>query len=139
MFRVHEAQLAWFGDKARRDFVARMSAYLEQHFARCVRGMTHEQVSAWASAATAKAERYGVTTEPEAAQLVLLFLALGVDADETTPWVKEALETRGLYPAGKVRKLVEAARERGGAVEQSVEQVLTARFRRAVGEEITPW
>jgi hypothetical protein len=136
MFRVHEAQLAWFGDKARRDFVARMSAYLERHFAQCVRQMTHEEVSAWVSEATAKAERYGITTEPEVAQLVLLFLVLGVDADETTPWVKEALDTRGLYPAGKVRKLVEAARERGAT---GVEQVLTARFRRAFGEEITPW
>lgn len=136
MFRVHEAQLAWFGDKARRDFVARIGAYLEQHFARCVRAMKHEEVLAWVSEATAKAERYGVTTEPEVAQLVLLFLVLGVDADETTPWVREALETPGLYPAGKVRRLVELARERGAT---GVEQVLMARFQREAFEEIPPW
>src|SRR5438045_7509584 len=97
MLRIREEQLAFFADKARKGFVATMADYLEDSFPECVDEMSREELVAWVSDATAKAERYGVTTEPEVAQLILLFLVLGLDADETMPWVKDTLSHRDLY------------------------------------------
>ncbi|UQA62014.1 hypothetical protein [Polyangium aurulentum] len=110
MFRVRREQLDWFADKARRDFVGRMVGYLEEHYHDWVEEMSREDLSAWVSAATSKAERFKVVTEPEVAQLILLYLLLGVDADEEHPWVKETLTDRDLSGVGKVRKLVALAR-----------------------------
>jgi hypothetical protein len=111
MFRVRKDQMEWFARKARRSFVERMEGYLREHFAASVDGMSPGDLSAWITEVVERAERHGVTTEPEVAQLLLLSLVLGADADETTPWVKEVLDDRELHGVGKVRLLVRRARE----------------------------
>ncbi len=111
MFRVRKDQMEWFARKARRSFVERMAGYLQEHFADCVDGLSPDDLRAWITGVVEKAERHGITTEPEVAQILLLFLVLGDDADETTPWVKEVLDDRELHGVGKVRRLVRRARE----------------------------
>src|SRR5512133_2260244 len=101
MLRIHKSQLDWFANKARVGFVARMASYLASEFPECV------------DEATTKAEHYGVLNEPDVAQLMLLLLLLGMDADETLPWVGETLRDGELLPVGKVRRLLELARLEG--------------------------
>ena len=113
MFRIHEAQMEALGSRSRARFVAMMAGYLGDHFAIMVDATSREELEGWVSAAVEVGERHGVTTEPEAAQLVLLLLVLGVDAERTTPWVAETLTDRDLAGVGKVRKLVRLAREHG--------------------------
>jgi hypothetical protein len=113
MLRILNEQMDWFAQKARKEFVATMADYLEDNFSDCIDEMSRADLLTWVSDATRKAEQYGVTTEPEVAQLILLLLLLGVDADETTPWVKDTLSDGSLYAVGKVRKLVRLAREQG--------------------------
>jgi hypothetical protein len=113
MFRIHEAQMEALGARSRARFVAMMAGYVEEHFAYMADATSREELEGWVSAAVDVAERHGVTTEPEAAQLVLLLLVLGLDAEETTDWVGGALRNRDLAGVGKVRKLVHLAREHG--------------------------
>jgi len=84
-----------------------------EHFAEWVTRMPKADCEAWVRAALAKCERHAITTEPEAAQLILMFLVLGLDADESKPWVQEILTDRELLPIGKLRKLIRLAREQG--------------------------
>lgn len=112
MLRILKEQMTVLAAQTRRRFVARMAAYLRQHFTDSVDEMTREELEAWVSDAVAVAERYRITTEPEVAQLLLLLLVLGVDADETTPWVKSILRDPDLVGRGKVRALAAEARAR---------------------------
>jgi hypothetical protein len=111
MLRILEHQMARLGQRTRRRFLGMMEAYLRAHFAAWLAPVPDDQLRAFLHQALAKAERYGVTTEPEAAQLILLFLVLGEDADERDPWVAEALSARHLAPLGKIKKLVAVCRE----------------------------
>jgi hypothetical protein len=111
MFLIRKEQMEFFARRQREGFVDRMTAYVRASFPACFGGMSRDEARAWVSAGVAKAERYGVDTEPEAAQLLLLLLLLGLDADETTPWVRAALSDRALAAPGKVRELVRLARD----------------------------
>lgn len=113
MFRISRQQFEQMADKTRHDFVRMMDTYLREHFAEWVRKMPKADSEAWVRAALAKCERHEITTEPEAAQLILLFLVLGPESDESTPWVQEVLTDRELLPIGKLRKLIRLAREQG--------------------------
>lgn len=112
MFRILEHQMARLGERSRAGFVTRMADYLASAYAADVAGMTRPELEAWVDSAVAKAEHYGVTMEPEVAQLLLLLLLLGADADtdKGRPWVHEALADRDLAGRGKVRKLIHLAR-----------------------------
>jgi len=111
MFRVRSAQMKRLGVPVRTRFVAMMCAYLREYFPRWVSDLDEPALEAWVGSALDKADRYGVRTEPEAAQLILLFIVLGLDADETLPWVEEILSDDDLVAIGKVRALVRRARE----------------------------
>jgi hypothetical protein len=111
MLRILDDQMEHLGKRTRRRFIGMLESYLREHFSRWVAPLSDALLRAWLEGALAKAERYGVTTEPEAAQLVLLLLVLGVDADERLPWVKEVLAARDLAPIGKVKKLIRLARQ----------------------------
>jgi hypothetical protein len=113
MLRIQQHQLKSFADETRRGFVRMMDAYLREHFTGWVRKLPREDCETWVRAALAKCELYDVTTEPEAAQLILLLLILGLDADDSTPWVRETLGDGSLLPIGKVRKLIRLARAQG--------------------------
>ncbi len=111
MFRIRSAQMERLGAGTRARFVAMMCDYLREYFPRWVGGLNDPGLTAWVAAARDKADRYGVRTEPEAAQLILLFIVIGLDADETTPWAEEVLADDSLVALGKVRALVRLARE----------------------------
>lgn len=115
MFRIRREQMAQLSRKVCWRFVETMAGYLEAHFPESVAGVSHANLRAWVARVSAKAARYGVTLEPDAAQLVLALMVLGETADEdaSRPWVREALAARGLMGAGKVRKLLRAALEHG--------------------------
>ena len=124
MFRIHEEQMASLGARSRARFVSMMAGYIDENFAYSVDTTTREELEGWVSAAVATAERHDVTTEPETAQLVLLLLVLGADADRSTPWVADVLGDRDLAAVGKVRKLARLTREQ--AVE-GIEDVLVVK------------
>ncbi|MBI4703212.1 MAG: hypothetical protein HY744_19015 [Deltaproteobacteria bacterium] len=111
MFRILEDQMARLGAETRQKFVAMMTAYLGESFPAWVGALSATELEAWVERALGKAEQHGVTTEPEAAQLILLFAVLGLDADEDTPWVRDVLADRDLAALGKVRALAARARE----------------------------
>lgn len=115
MLRILESQMAHLGQRTRRRFLGMMEEYLRAHFPAWVAPLNDENLRAWLEHAHEKAIGYGVNTEPEEAQLILLFLVLGVDADEREPWIGEALSSPKLAPEGKVKKLIQAARTRGVA------------------------
>jgi hypothetical protein len=110
MFRIRQVQYELFAQQARAEFVAKMRAYLRSAFAGWVSGMDDDALDEWVRAALVRCEQSGVTTEPEAAQLVLLLLVLGLDAAERRPFVAPILDDRRLLPIGKVRALIRAAR-----------------------------
>jgi len=113
VFRILAHQMSWFVEKGRRHFVGRLVGLLEASYPDSIEGMTREETTAWVDAAVAKAAFYGIETEPEVTQLVLLFLVLDIDVDLNEPWAREILADPDLVPIGKVRALVEEARERG--------------------------
>ena len=111
MLRIRDEQMQHLAKRTKRRFVGMLEEHLRAHYTRWVAPMSDQQLRGWVEYALGKAELYGVTTEPEAAQLILLLLVLGVDADERLPWVKETLGSKTLAPVGKVKKLVAQARE----------------------------
>ncbi len=111
MLRILDEQMAHLAERTRRRFATIVERYLRESFTSWVAPLSDEHLRAWVEHALGKAERYGVTTEPEAAQLVLLFLVLGADADERLPWAQETLAARHLAPVGKVKRLIALARE----------------------------
>ena len=110
MFRILEHQMQALGAETRQKFVAMMTAYLIEHFGRWTAGRPADDIHAWVARALDRAERHGVTTEPEAAQLILLLTVLGPDADERLAWVREVLEDVDLAAIGKVRRLIALGR-----------------------------
>lgn len=110
MLRVRPEQLDHFANRARDRFVGLMTDYIRDAFpersARFGPGLAD-----WVRQALGVCERYGVTMEPEAAQLVLLLIVLGIDAGDREPWISEALSPDGA-PVGKIRQLVAGCRER---------------------------
>ncbi len=121
MFRILEHQMKQLGAQTRHRFVAMMATYLTEHFERLAGSMLAEERTAWVERALDKAEQHGVTTEPEAAQLILLFLVLGLDADERLAWVREVLEDVDLAAIGKVKRLIALSRDNEVS---DIEQVL---------------
>lgn len=113
MFRIHRSQLEFFERQARERYLARLRSFLESSFPECFEEMSPEEIDAWILAAVGVCDRYGVTTERDATQLVLLLLIVGVDADQTLPWMREALADADLVPEGKLRLLLAKAREEG--------------------------
>jgi len=112
VFRIHQSQFETLARHTRQEFVKMMAAYVRDHFSGQLRLTLEAQREAWVSVALEKCERYGIATEPEAAQLILLFLVLGLSADEE-PWVHEILEDPRLTAIGKLRRLVRVASDRG--------------------------
>lgn len=111
MLRIGRAQFDHFADRQRTRFVKLMADYMRKEFTARVASMDDAALERWTRRALAKCEQYNVVMEPEAAQLMLLLLRLGVDADENEPWVQAAL-TGKLAGIGKVRRLVNACRAR---------------------------
>lgn len=121
MFRIRRQQLDWFADKARRDYVERISTWLGAAYPECVGEMEREDLADWVARCVAKCERYGVVMEEDVTQVLLLLMVIGEDADEERPWVKQTLTDRDLMPQGRVRKLVELAQAEGV---QGIEHVI---------------
>jgi len=111
MFRIRREQLDWFGEKTKREFVAKISAWLRDAYPECVGDLSSSALEKWVGACVEKAEHYRVVMEPDVAQLILLFMILGIEADADLPWVKETLENRDLEGIGKVRRLIASARQ----------------------------
>lgn len=117
MLRIKPEQMEHFANRARERFVAMMADYLPKSFPDRVAHMNGAALLSWVRRALTVCERYGVIMEPDAAQLMLLLLVLGVDADEQKPWVREAL-ARDVAPVGKVRRLIAGCRERALPIDE---------------------
>lgn len=114
MFRIKKQQMEFFAEKTKAKFCAKMVIYLAQHHgeqAKARAAADELSLEAWVSAAVDKASRWKIATEPETAQLLLLFMLVGLHADETLAWVREVLANKDLYAIGKVRRLLRRARE----------------------------
>jgi len=110
MLRIHADQMEWFAKKAQRDFVARMSGYLREHYADLITPIP--DLGAWIMRVIERSFRAKVTTEPEIAQLMLFFLILEGAPEQMPSWVDPILQDRDLHPVGKARLLVAEARRR---------------------------
>lgn len=114
MLRIRPEQLEHFAERTRKRFVQMMVDYLRESFGERVASLGAEPLAAWVRSGLDLCERAGVTTEPEAAQLILLLLVLApppaADAEQQHEWVRELIARRGLSPEGKVRLMVQAAR-----------------------------
>jgi hypothetical protein len=111
LFRIRERQLDFWADKSRREYVERISTWLEAAYPECVGEMKRDELTRWVMSVVEKCEGYGIVMERDVLQVILLFIVLGERADEEKPWVKEALADKGLMPKGRVKKLVTRARE----------------------------
>jgi hypothetical protein len=111
MFRIKKEQMDHFAANTRRRFEDKTAAYLRAEHGQRVAHLKGDALAEWVHAAVDKASRFGVGTEPEATQLLLLLLLLGLDADERLPWAREVLTNRDLVALGKVRRLVRRARQ----------------------------
>jgi hypothetical protein len=114
MLRIKPEQVEHFANRTRDRFVAMMTGYLRTTFPDRVAGWDDPALTTWTQSALHVCERAGVDTEPEAAQLILLLLRLGIDAEERFDWAREAASDRALSPEGKVRAFI------GGALAQGL-------------------
>jgi hypothetical protein len=96
VFRIKKEQMEFFNEKTRLAFRRRMTTYLRESFAECVAAMSDAALDEWVDDVLRRAEKHRVRAEPDVAQLMLLFLLLGSDADERIDWVTEALSNRNL-------------------------------------------
>jgi hypothetical protein len=111
MLRIRPEQLEHFANRARDRFSNLMTEYIWETFPDRAPEKSRAALASWVRRAVAVCERYGVVMEPAAAQLMLILLALGAQADEREAWVREALSAK-VAPAGKVRRLIAACEER---------------------------
>jgi hypothetical protein len=95
------------------DYRRRLTAWLAAEYPASFEGMSPEDIRAWVDDAVARSEGHGIAMELETTQLVSLYLLLGLEADVELEWFRETLADRDLAPQGKVRRLIERAREEG--------------------------
>jgi hypothetical protein len=110
MLRIRPEQLEHFANRARDRFSNLMTEYIWETFPDRAPEKSRAALGSWVRRAVAVCERCGVVMEPAAAQLMLILLVLGGDA-EREAWVHEALSAK-VAPAGKVRRLIAACEER---------------------------
>lgn len=113
MFRIRNEQVEYFGLQTKSRFARRTAFYLRQNFPEAVEGLTAGELGAWVRRCVLKCEAYGAEEEPEATQLIVFFLLLGLDAEDKFPWARAILRDPKLLGLGKPRALLEAAREHG--------------------------
>lgn len=106
MFRILESQMLELGRDTQQRFIAMMARYMRTAFPSFVARIGDDALVGWLQGALAVAERSGVDTEPEAAQLILLLMVL----DDQTPWVEAILTDRHLEARGKVVQLIAEGR-----------------------------
>lgn len=107
-FRILARQMDALGADTRRRFVGRMVAYLRAEWpvtaARL--GATDEALTTWVAGALAEGHGYRITTEPEAAQWILLLTHWGLGLAERQPWTQPILDDGDLAAVGKLTRLV---------------------------------
>ncbi len=113
MFRIRKEQMDHFRAKGRRAYVERLVEFIRAEHAELL--PAGADAPAKITSLVEKADALGFTLELDTTQLVLLLLLFGEDADKKLPWFGEVLGDRNYMPIGKVRRLVELAREHGEA------------------------
>lgn len=116
-FRILQEQMQALGRTTSVRFIAMMADYLRDNFPNWTKGLAADEMLQWLETALKKAAHYGITSEPEAAQFMLLLTVVGLDADERLPWVRPLLEDNTLAESGKVRKFIAACRTHAVPVE----------------------
>lgn len=117
MLRILKAQMDHLGRRAARGFVARMAGYLREAYPKETGAMSDDALAAWVDRNVGRAAAFGIDTEPEVAQYLLLSLRHGEDAPDRLPWFRAPLTRAELAAPGKVRALVRAARSALGPAE----------------------
>ena len=121
-FRILARQMKELGTQTTRRFVARMADYLRTSWAEVAAELGEgEALDAWVEAALAEGPRHGISTEPQAAQWILLLTRLGLDVAGRHPWAEPILTHRELAAEGKlVRLVVKGARHDPALVDRVV-------------------
>jgi hypothetical protein len=114
MLRILKRQMDHFGRLAAQSFEDRVVAHLAETYPDLASRMGLDTLRSRVRAGMTKAERYGVTLEPDALEFILMLLALGPNADEEIPWVRAIVNDRDLSGTGKVRLLDKTARRELG-------------------------
>jgi hypothetical protein len=113
MFRIRREQMNKLAGDTSDDYRRRLTAWLVAEYPASFEGMQPEDIRAWVDDAVSRSEGHGIAMELETTQLVSLYLLLGLEADVELTWFRETLADRDLVPQGKVRRLLDHAREEG--------------------------
>lgn len=113
MFRIKRDQMEHFNTKTRTAFSRMLATYLRESFAEWVVDLSEPELFAWVDGCVTTCDKNRVRTEPEVAQVVLLFLLLGSSAADELEWFGTTLRHRDLQAVGKVRRLISEARRHG--------------------------
>lgn len=120
MFRISIAQIQRLSSEARSAFSETMESYLRRYFVHLFDEPSGESIRKAVAVALHKCSNYDITIEPEAAQLIVLLVTLGLDVDEKSPSIRTILSDGLLLPIGKLRKLVEYCNEHGTDVSAAI-------------------
>jgi len=112
-FRLLQWQMEELANQTKADFLRRMDRFLREHQPGWIVGLgaADGALEVWLARALALAHDHAVRNEPEVAQLILLLTRLGLD--DRPAFVDEVLARPHLVGKGRVRALVEAARQAG--------------------------
>jgi hypothetical protein len=110
MLRIRKEQMDHFARLSAKEFEERMTAHVLAVHPDVLSEMSEAELVERVAAGMKKAERHGITLEPDAARFILFLFAVGHDADERIAWVKEIVTDRGLDGEGKVTRLMEVYR-----------------------------
>jgi hypothetical protein len=104
------SQYQQMADLHRQRLINTITVFLRRDYGAWFTTYDDDNLQSWIDHSLSRAEYYGVHTEPEAIQLLLLWMALGPNAEERFAWFTEILEEPAYEPIGRIRALVDAAR-----------------------------
>ncbi len=107
---ISTEQFQDLADVHRRRLIGRITHLLRDHYSDWVATYDDDALAEWVTHALVRAEHYGINTEREAIQMVLLWMVLGAEPETRLPWVAEVLEEPAFEPIGRIRALIAAAK-----------------------------
>jgi hypothetical protein len=107
--RILTSQIEHLGRRSVREYTERIAGYLRDEYPKETAPMDDADLAEWVDRNMRRAMSFGVDTEPEVAQYLMLCLRLGEEAPDRLPWFRAPLESRKLVGEGKMRAIVRAA------------------------------
>ena len=117
--KILHDQIGAFSAATQQAFSERISQYIREHFSHRIGPLPQPELIAWIRSVLAVCNRFGLDSEPLAAQTILLYMAVGCESSER-PWVEAILDDRDLSAADRLRCVIHTARTRISAVDEVI-------------------